>query len=135
MKTEHDKYQVGVKALIVDANRLLMLKTTEFNAWEVPGGRINANESIHRALSRELAEELPGTRILRVGSILLAEQSNFRLKDGSRLLLLFYPVVARLPRILRISTEHSEFRWVSRDDIPMLSVQSNVRRAVSLVLR
>ncbi len=66
-------FYVGVKAIITDPDRgtLLVHRTdNEYKFWEVPGGRINGDESFDQALTRELHEELLNLGSLAVGDYL-----------------------------------------------------------------
>ena len=51
------KYPVSVKAKILDDDRLLIVKN-ERNKWDLPGGKIEGNDSIKKTLKREIFEEL-----------------------------------------------------------------------------
>lgn len=44
-------------ALVVRADKILMIKTLHFNRWELPGGGIEKDETPEEAAIRELKEE------------------------------------------------------------------------------
>lgn len=44
-------------ALVVRNDKILMIKNTSFNRWELPGGGIEKNETPEDAAIRELKEE------------------------------------------------------------------------------
>ncbi|WP_223885698.1 NUDIX domain-containing protein [Nocardia colli] len=57
-------YSVSVKGVVVRGGRVLLLKN-ERGEWELPGGRIEVDESPEECVTREIAEEtrwllLPG---------------------------------------------------------------------------
>lgn len=51
-------FHIGIKAVIVQNNKALLLKDPRFNGYDLPGGRIDKDEDIEEALKRELFEEL-----------------------------------------------------------------------------
>lgn len=51
-------YRVSIKALIIDKNKILLVKEWDDEWWSFPGGGIEHGESIQQALYREITEEL-----------------------------------------------------------------------------
>lgn len=54
-------FQIGVKALIFNEDKQLLLVSETNNTnvyWDIPGGRIDGNESLDQTLERELLEEV-----------------------------------------------------------------------------
>lgn len=47
----------GVEIAILDADKVLLIKRRDFQVWALPGGGIDANESIAQAAVREAREE------------------------------------------------------------------------------
>ncbi len=64
-KIEHDKFEVSIKALIYDDQQRLLLEKDVKGKWDLPGGRISAQETIEQCLRREVQEEL-GVSISRI---------------------------------------------------------------------
>jgi ADP-ribose pyrophosphatase YjhB (NUDIX family) len=50
--------RIAAGALFVDADRVLLVRKTYGNGWDIPGGYVDAGESPAVACSRELHEEL-----------------------------------------------------------------------------
>lgn len=48
---------VGVAVAIVDDNRILLIKREDFEVWGLPGGGVDARESLAQAAIREVREE------------------------------------------------------------------------------
>lgn len=59
-KEEHFKGKVALKGVIEHAGTVLLMRDVRETReiWEIPGGRMNLNESPREALARELKEEL-----------------------------------------------------------------------------
>ncbi|HEY1097239.1 MAG TPA: NUDIX domain-containing protein [Alphaproteobacteria bacterium] len=52
------KVTLGVRALLIDNGRVLLVKHTYLPHWYLPGGGINKGENPMKALRRELREEI-----------------------------------------------------------------------------
>ncbi|MEU8819596.1 NUDIX hydrolase [Actinoplanes sp. NPDC048796] len=64
--------RMGAAALLTDAaGRVLLVEPTYKPYWEIPGGVVEADESPHAAVARELAEELALT--LKPGRLLVTD--------------------------------------------------------------
>ena len=48
---------LGVRALILDGPRVMLVRHTYLPGWYLPGGRVDRGEVAERALRREVAEE------------------------------------------------------------------------------
>jgi len=108
------QFFVGVKAVIVSpAGEILLLKSSAHDFWDVPGGRIDDNETIEQALLRELSEELPSHTRPRVGELLNAYRVPGSIKDDLGLVLLFYRVAVDFDGDIKLSSEHTTFEWMS----------------------
>lgn len=58
--TGRSRPEVGVGAVVVDTGRLLLVRrgrAPSIGQWSVPGGRVEAGETVRAAVVRELAEE------------------------------------------------------------------------------
>ena len=77
--------------------------------WEFPGGKVEKNESLKPALSRELREEL---------SIQTSQKSftlldNYRYKLSDKIVNLYFFICDRWNGKIR-PNENQEFKWVSK---------------------
>ena len=106
------RFHVGVKALIVRDGCILAL--TSGSLRDLPGGRIDDAETSRDALVRELREELPGIRNVRIGALLGCERV-LDLRDDLSLFIVVYRVEADLPEPIALSAEHSGADWLPLD--------------------
>ena len=108
-------FNIGVKAVITDEDKLLIVKHRTKGFWDVPGGRIDDDETIEETLRREIGEELPTATEVEIGDILHARRMpGVTFPDGAGLALLMYQVSAKFPvGEIAVSDEHSEARWAT----------------------
>ncbi len=71
-------FYVGIKGVIIKDDKVLMLRANAAagrrDMWEMPGGRIDDDETIDQALRREPLEELPNIQNIQVHEILHAHR-------------------------------------------------------------
>ncbi len=113
--------QVGIKGLVcTDGKCLVLLSGTGDNAyWDVPGGRIDGNETIEETLRRELKEELPSVGKFLIGEIVGAYRLDTDLEGDRGLVLIFYKVEAETFDVI-FSHEHTDFKWITKENISEL---------------
>lgn len=112
-------FNVGIKAVITNGDKVLLLKNAkrEHDPWEFPGGRMDADETIEQTLQRELSEELPNIKDIRIGHILGAKRIHRDIKPSVSLVLLFYKVKADIDGDVQLSDEHTEYKWATVDEL------------------
>ena len=105
--------QVGVKLIIEKDGKILLLRRTQDSTkhmWDIPGGRINAGESLTDALAREVAEET-GMHITGATTLLAAQDIMVSAKDIHVVRLTYSGTVTGE---VRLSAEHDSFQWVDK---------------------
>ncbi len=120
--------QVGVKVLIKNSKGqyLLMQRSQPLpdgTSWDIPGGRINPDERLEDALSREVLEET-GTTLTSVMTLLQA-QDIFVEKAGLHVVRLTYATISE--KEVALSDEHQNFRWVSLEEAKELPIDPYLR--------
>jgi 8-oxo-dGTP diphosphatase len=116
-------FYVGLKGVVtLDDKVLLMKKEDQLGKmfWDIPGGRMEQEETIHQALEREMKEEIPTINGFKVGELMLAYRLDRDLKDGSGLMLLFYELEAE-PFEASVSEEHLEFKWFTLQELDTIA--------------
>lgn len=121
---------VGVKGVLVSEGKVLILKGgTGRDFWEVPGGRIDDNESLHQTLIRELNEELPNIQNIEIGEVLDAFRVHKDIDGEVSLTLIFFKVKADFKGDPQISDEHVEWKWSDEEEALNL-VQESCKKAI-----
>ncbi|MET1033231.1 MAG: NUDIX domain-containing protein [Candidatus Saccharimonadales bacterium] len=130
------KLQVGVKALIADAqgNYLFIQRKDALPdgsgiRWDVPGGRIDPEETLMIALAREILEETgmelqDGVHLLNAQDIMVPDAALHVVR-------LTYSVQVRGD--LRLSDEHQNHVWISLQDAAKLNVDDYLRRTLQAI--
>ncbi len=109
-------FYVGIKGVIVRDEKVLLLRTNpEHEArgarWEVAGGRVEGNETIEQALTRELSEELLNIQDIKVGELLGVHRLHHDVWGRKSLMLVYYRVQAEFVGDPKLSEEHLEWEW------------------------
>ena len=132
-------FHIAVKAVIVKDDKALVLKEVgRFSGFDLPGGKIDENESIEEALKRELDEEL-GLKEFTVGSLLYVYERQDYKKENINLMLVFYQVFAGDFKIT-LSEEHTQYEWISIQDVLEMAEKKmfrndGVKVALEMVLK
>lgn len=100
---------VVARAFVVRAGRVLLLRRAVWDtmpgAWELPGGKVDPDESVEAGLARELLEETG----LVARACVPRSEGLVRSPSGRRVLERFYDVSAGGRPVL--SSEHDDLAW------------------------
>ncbi|MDX2159377.1 MAG: NUDIX domain-containing protein [Hyphomicrobiaceae bacterium] len=116
MARDVQRFEVSLKAFIVDGGRALFVREADSGYWELPGGRIDVGEEWEphaTVLAREIREELGTHLSLRVGSEAVT-WTRRRPSDGAFLFIIARPSVIVTGGPL-LSPEHAEMAWLGPD--------------------
>lgn len=127
--SQKKRFEIGQKALIVKDNQILVIKRDGaveglIDLWDFPGGRIKWGESVKEGLKNELKEET-NLELRTIGlplSVITFFPSHM---SAVQLMRLIYPVTVSSPDTIKLSKEHSEYRWVDYAHALELSFPDN----------
>lgn len=123
-------FYVGVKAIIQGDGGVLILKDNAHGKWELPGGRIDQNQTIEEALMRELKEEA-GASFEKLGNVIHVGFGDNIVENGHKLFLVYFAVQAQLPADIPLSREHSQFAWAAKDNLDDFEMYRNEHIALT----
>lgn len=124
------KFYVGIKAVIKDDRGYLVLKAKKGH-MDIPGGRIDGDESFEQTLRREVSEELPGTVIKSIRELAGAYRVEKDIEQDTGLVLLYFLVKAKVPEKVILSKEHASYFWVNREE----EIPKGLNSEISEILR
>lgn len=139
-------FKVNVGGLLTHKDRVLVVRRASTDVflpglWEYPGGGVEAGESLHQALVRELQEEC-GLAVV-PGVILGA--FTYPGEDDEPTLEIVYAVttergVGELHRTddpcppIALSGEHDAYQWLTARDLPGLNCTPEIRALLQTAL-
>lgn len=77
---------------------------------------MDGDETIEETLRRELDEELPNIRNVKMHELLDAVRVHKDIKENVSLVLVFYHVTANFEGEPKLSHEHDEYKWATKDE-------------------
>lgn len=114
---ENQRFEVGVKAFIERAGKILVVHERPIDFWDIPGGRIQVGEEyapLATILGRELKEELGSRFKVQIGPLIAVWTKRNRRTGGPILLLGF--TAAWLEGEIKPGEEVGEYRWMTRQE-------------------
>lgn len=118
IKTKEDTFHLGVKALIRNPNKevLLLERKSTFNKndWDLPGGRLQKGESLLQTLQREIAEET-GLDDIGDAQLFMTVLTDIRIQNAQEDVgLIFFIYLCEISGIFspQLSDEHINFKWL-----------------------
>lgn len=117
MERKRSGFGIAVKGVIWHEGKFLILKRTKTTAtepdlWEFPGGGLEIGEKHEAALVREILEETClKAKVVRPLSVWDAKR-----KDGTQVLGVTF-LCHWIEGHVQLSEEHTDFAWITPDDI------------------
>ena len=115
------KIQIVLTGILRDKDLFLIVKRNENDnlypgAWEFPGGHLEDGETIKEGLKRELLEEIGFTD--EFNPIITHYYDEIKSKNGKLIYNLEIDFIINVDRSnleIKLSNEHSEYKWVTKD--------------------
>ncbi|MBU0636738.1 NUDIX hydrolase [Patescibacteria group bacterium] len=117
-----------VKGIFLNNGRILFAKDHK-GKWELPGGRIDFNETIEIALKRECKEEL-GFDNIQIGNIVDAWTFSSTVNDVDYHFIILIFDCTTIETKIRSSDEHTEYAWVPLDKIGGLNMREEYKESI-----
>lgn len=117
-------YRVAVRVLIVENDKVLLVKEKSDDWWALPGGGVDHGDSIEATLLREVEEELgvPANAIKSDFNIIHNNIGN--VVNGVPRMNLFF--TATVPSEMLAKTDHvAEWQWFNREEFIAASLHSS----------
>ena len=120
-----DKFPISLKVLVVDKKRVLFLKN-ERGEWDLPGGKINFNESPNNCLKREVFEETK----LKLCNLELVDFLNLRFNNVPVCIVLYKSNI-KSSNSIKISFEHLEYDFFDKSEIKEINCPSEYKKIIA----
>ncbi len=122
-------YPVSVKGVVIRDGQVLLLRNDR-DEWELPGGRLERDETPEQCVAREVAEEIGWS----VRPARLLDVWVYRIAQAQRdVLVVTYGCLVD-PRSARadllVSDEHLEARLFPLERVPLLSMPAGYRTSI-----
>lgn len=122
-------YRVAARVLVVQNNKVLLVKEAEDAWWALPGGGVDHGETIELTVAREVEEELgvPASEVLSDFQIVHYNIGN--VVNGVPRMNLFFKVM--VPEASIKQTHHvAEWRWYTREEFLSQEMHPSYDKAV-----
>jgi len=130
---QHVFQRISQKGLFRDGEKILMGQDQN-DVWELLGGTVEMYEDLELAFAREMKEEL-GVKNAKRGQIVDIYEHKFS-NDIRKFqyIIIIYECDADLSN-MRISTEHKELRWVTRDEVKELNMKDALKETLLKIMK
>jgi 8-oxo-dGTP pyrophosphatase MutT (NUDIX family) len=123
------RLKVGAKGIFVHDGKVLIM--SDNGKWDFPGGGIENDERLPDALRREMLEET-GMTDFTIGDVVHADEWFIEAKD-LHVVAVFYRCEVGGHFVPTLSSEHTEFAWISPKDLPKYDATPDTFRALEAV--
>ena len=122
---ESPRFAVSIKGVVAHDGRVILVKN-ERDEWELPGGRLERDETPTDCVVREIAEELG----LVVTARALLDCWVYQPVPARHVLIVTYGCALAAPPAPRLSAEHRAFDWFDAAALDGLALPAGYRPAI-----
>jgi len=126
------KYPVSIKGIILINGKIVLLKN-ERNEWELPGGKLDPNETPEQCLVREMKEELNINT--EVQSLIDVWVYNILNKVNVLIITYLCKTLVIDPLEMKISSEHKELGLFTLGEIDKLNMPEGYKNSIKKALK
>lgn len=123
--TPPPRWAVSVKGVVLWEDGVVLVHN-ERGEWELPGGRLEADEEPKECVVREIAEELGFTAQAET----LLDTWVYEVEAGQAVLIVTYGCSAERPARLRLSVEHDDVCVAPVSTLERLKMPEGYRRSI-----
>lgn len=124
-------FPISIKGVVFVNNKIVLLKN-ERDEWELPGGKIEINETPEECLIREIQEELN----LKCSVSRLIDTWMYNILNKVNVFIVTYLCDKLIvdTEILKISNEHKELGLFSIEDIDNLNMPQGYKNSIKRII-
>lgn len=119
------RFPVSVKGVLI-RNRKVILVRNDRDEWELPGGKLELEETPVDCVAREMMEELG----LEVSPQRILDSWTYTIVPGVHVLVITYGCIERTEREAVLSHENKELRWFDLDQIDELRLPEGYKASI-----
>lgn len=116
---------MSVKGVVIRGGKVILVRNGR-DEWELPGGKLELNESPKECLAREIAEEL--RLVVEPESIL--DSWTYTIVPGVHVLVLTYGCSESSQAEAVLSDEHTELRWFPLAEVDGLRMPDGYKKSI-----
>ena len=120
---------VGALAIRPDGRFLVVSSPKWPGGWSIPGGKIERGEAQIKALRREFLEET-GLELGEVELLLVQDAIDSPEFHRPEHFVLLNYVARTIGEVVRLSPEHTDYRWVTVEEALAMGLNSFTRRLI-----
>lgn len=124
--TEQNKHTLTARVIIKFGEEILLVRRSHTDSrggfYELPGGTVDAGESLEVAARREVKEETG----LDLGELIFKETNSYKVGEEQRLSGIF--VAESTTDKVVLSHEHDDYKWVSADNFNNVELEPHYQK-------